>query len=490
MTDGKRGHSARPSLALWPILALACAVVLVAVVWSFRLAIEGRFDAGTPTVSEPAAPPVAPAARADSPAEVQSETAVPPEVPAEWMGPHGRWHIGDWREVSFEEQQDLTAEQKAEIERLRSIGYLSGSEPVPSQSGVTVYDRSRTVDGLNFYTTGDVPGAVLMDMEGNVLHKWAHGYIEAWAASPDRPELRPSPKGSGFWRRAHLFENGDVLAVFDGLAILKVDKDSRLLWVTFGGFHHDLDVLDDGTIYVLTREAHIVPSYNPDEPILEDFIAILDRDGNEISRVSILDALAGSEFAPILEAAERSGDIFHTNTVEILDGRLEGTIPEFRAGNVLVTVRELDLIAVVDVEDRRVAWALTGSWDAPHQATVLESGNLMIFDNRGNEGASRVIEFDPVGLKTVWFYQGDEPADFRSRECGSNQRLANGNTLIVESDRGKAFEVTPEGAVVWKYINPAQTGEELEYIASLFDVVRLPTDFATGWAQWDRAPGR
>jgi hypothetical protein len=464
--------------ASWVISILALVIIVGGFAWGLRFLRRTTADEHAPRVET------------ETRADASSEATVPPEVPDEWKGSHGRWHIGDWQEGSSDEERELTAEQEAEIERLQSIGYLAGSQPAPSESGVTVYDRRRALDGLNFYTTGDVPGAVLMDMEGRVLHKWAHGYIEAWTASPDRPELRASPKGSGFWRRAHLFENGDVIAVFDGLAIMKVDKDSRLLWVTFGGFHHDLDVMDDGTIYVLTREAHIVPSYNPDEPILEEFVAILDSAGREISRVSILDALANSEFAPILAAAEPSGDILHCNTVEVLDGRLEQEIPAFRAGNVLVTVRELDLVIVVDMDAARVVWALTGSWDAPHQATVLENGHMMIFDNRGNEGASRVIEFDPLTLETVWVYKGAKPADFRSRECGSAHRLSNGNTLIVETDRGKALEVTPEGEIVWKYVNPAQTGEHREYIASLFDVERLPPSFPVGWARWSGHPGQ
>jgi hypothetical protein len=462
-----------PSLIPRLLAALVAVAVAVAAVW--LVTAERRAKSPSETTAPDAERPLA---------------EVPPVVPEEWKGRHGRWHIGDWRDVPFEEQRSLTPEQEQEIERLRSIGYLSGKHPAPLQSGVTVYDRDRTVAGLNFYTTGDVPGAVLMDMQGRVLHKWAYGYIDAWVESPDRPELRTSAKGSGFWRRAYVFGNGDVLAVFDGLAILKVNSRSELQWVNFGGFHHDLEVMPDGRIFVLTREAHIVPWYNADEPVLEDYVAVLDADGRELERVSVLEAIAGSEFASALDVAEPSGDILHSNTVEVLDGRLEGRIPAFRKGNVLVTVREIDLVVVIDMESGLVVWAEQGHWRAPHQATVLANGNLMIFDNRGNEGSSRVVEFDPVTLDTVWEFKGEMPEDFRSLECGSNHRLPNGNTLIVETDRGAAFEVTPDGETVWKYINPAQAGPELEYIASLFDVHRLPPDFGAEWVMWKRQEDR
>jgi len=460
----------------WLILAAVAAVVVVALALSHRIRPERSEEqrAGS-SDTQPGANQAA------------FTPPVMPDVPDEWKGPHGRWHRGDWREAPFEAERQLTLEQQAEVERLRSIGYLSGSEPMPLQSHVTVYDASRTYDGLNFYTSGDEPGAVLMDMRGRVIHRWTYSYVDAWKRSPERPELRPSPKGSGFWRRAHLFENGDVLAVIDGLAILKVDRNSNLLWVAFGGYHHDLEVMEDGTIFVLTREAHIVERYNPDHPILEDYIALLDAGGTVLHRVSILKAIENSAFASILEHAKDHGDIFHTNTIEVLDGTLARDLPAFRAGNVLVTIREMDIAAVIDLGRESVVWTFMGEWDAPHQATVLDTGTFMIFDNRGNKGSSRVIELDPVSMKTVWVYRGDEPADFRSRECGSNQRLPNGNTLITESDRGKAFEVTPDGEIVWKYINPAQAGEELDLIASLFDMVRLPPDFPIEWAKWKDA---
>ena len=63
--------------------------------------------------------------------------------------------------------------------------------------------------------------------------------------------------------------------------------------------------------------------------------------------------------------------------------------------------------------------------------------------------------------------------------------LSNGNTLIVESDAGRAFEVDRGGEIVWEYYNPHRAGPHGELIATLFDVVRLPEDFPTGWT----APG-
>lgn len=398
-----------------------------------------------------------------------------------WGNPGGRWHKGGWQDYAPEDA-DLTPEQEAEFEKLLSLGYLTGSHPKPANEGVVVYDAERAYDGFNFYTSGHFPGAILMDMKGNVLHRWRKDFLDAWG---DRPaELLPaSNKSAGYWRRAHLFENGDVLAIFEGIGLIKIDRDSNLIWARFGGFHHDLDVMEDGSIYVLTREPRMIPDISPDHPVLEDFISVLDADGRETRRVSVLEAFANSDYPAVARGLEEGGDVFHTNTIEVLKGRLADEIPAFEAGNVLVCLRERRVIGVVDLDERRAVWAMVGSWVAQHQPTVLDNGNILIFDNKGDDGASRVIEFDPVEKRTEWAYEAEERGQFFSRECGSNQRLPNGNTLITESDRGTAFEVTPDLTVVWKYLNPSQAGDDGEYIATLFEVVRLDPDFETDWAE-------
>ncbi len=391
---------------------------------------------------------------------------------SEWEHPGGRWHPT--------ERTELTEQQAKEIERMKSIGYLPGSQAAPEHVGITKYDHARAYGGYNFYTSGDAPVARLMDMEGHVLHEWRFNFIDAWKTGP-RKELPKSTKGAGFWRRAYLFPNGDVLAIFDGMGLIKVDKDSNLIWAYLDGAHHDLDVLPDGRIFTLVREAHINPTVNKELPVLEDYIVVLDSGGHELRRVSLLDAFRHPRFEHYLDIMKSSGDIFHTNTIEVLDNRLQGKVEGFEAGNVLVCVRELDVIAVVDLDTESVTWAARAPWSKPHQPTVLDDGNMLIFDNRGYGGVSRVVEFDPATLAIVWEYHAEDPKDFYSRECGSNQRLPNGNTLITETDGGRAFEVTPGHEIVWEFVNPAHAGTHNEFIASVFDMVRLEPDFPLEW---------
>ena len=389
--------------------------------------------------------------------------------------PPGRWR----KTARAPEDQELTEEQRTEIQRLRSIGYLSGSEPAPSQSNVTVYDTSRAYDGLNLIVSGHAPEAILMDMSGKELHKWTCDVFRAW------PDFKPKEHfGSEeeelhtFWRRAHLMPNGDLLAIFEGIGILKLDVHSNLIWSIQNGAHHDLYVARNGHIYVLTRDAHIKATFNAEKPILEDFITVLDPDGKELRKVSVLECLENSPYATILGRLEAFGDILHTNTIELIEDDRPHELRAFNHGMILISILRLDLVCVVDLEEETVVWAESDMWRHQHQPTMLENGNILVFNNKETKSTSAVIEFDPVSRETRWCYSGKDDNPFYSETCGSCQRLPNGNTLITESDPGRVFEVTPAKEIVWEYVNPYRAGENDELIASLLEVVRLELGFA------------
>jgi hypothetical protein len=62
---------------------------------------------------------------------------------------------------------------------------------------------------------------------------------------------------------------------------------------------------------------------------------------------------------------------------------------------------------------------------------------------------------------------------FYTHKNGSAQRLPNGNTLICEGDKGRAFEVTKEGEIVWEWLNPLMNEKRR---ALLYRITRLPPE--------------
>jgi hypothetical protein len=206
--------------------------------------------------------------------------------------------------------------------------------------------------------------------------------------------------------------------------------------------HHDLDVDEQGRIFTLVRRARRIARVDEEGPTLEDFLVILDAEGRQLEEISLLEALERSSYwnllkvrAPAGGILHTPGDIFHTNTVTVLDGRNASRLRAFAKGNVLLAMRSLDLVAVLDPRKREVVWGLTGMWIRPHEPVLLDNGRMLIFDNEGwaRAGAklSRALEFDPLTHEIKWSYVG--PPDFHSAICGLVQRLSNGNTLITVS---------------------------------------------------------
>ena len=72
------------------------------------------------------------------------------------------------------------------IEQLSAIGYLAGTEPARGLQGVTQRDPQRVEPGLNLITSGHGPVALLMDMNGEVIHEWRAEFAQVF---PDHPRF-------------------------------------------------------------------------------------------------------------------------------------------------------------------------------------------------------------------------------------------------------------------------------------------------------------
>ncbi len=359
---------------------------------------------------------------------------------------------------------------------LERLGYLTGYREATGAGGVSLHDPARAWPGLNLYTSGHAPAAYLVDMQGKLVHRWEIGYREAF---PEAPADALARDGTRYLRRVHLFDDGALLAVFDYFGLVKLDRESRVLWARAIPVHHDVCVRA-GIVYALSEEIHEIPRIRRGRRVREDQILILDADGRELRRVSLLRALERSEWAHVLARVPAHDDLLHTNTLEILDGTGSGRVPGVRQGNALVSLRNLDLVAVVDLEQERVVWAMQGAWHLQHEPSLLSGGTLLLFDNLGMRRRSRVLEIDPRSGAIVWSWAGEGPG-FLSEGMGATQRLPNGNTIVTDSFGGRVYEVDPGGEVVWRFDNPARTGERGELVAVVPELQRVDPARLRGW---------
>lgn len=326
-------------------------------------------------------------------------------------------------------------------EALEQLGYVEYSGKADDRAGVILHDRARAWPGYNLFTN-DAREARLMDMDGRIVHRWR---------APEKYER---------CEYFELLDDGGIALICVAQAMVRLDADSKVVWEVAFLAHHDVQRLPDGGFLVPSSPP--APRAYRERQVGFDHLLRISSAGKVVGRWRVWDHLADlqARHEPLpLDAGElhplvnQKLDYYHLNAVQVLpDTPLGRRDPRFRAGHWLVSLRNANLIVVVDPETGSIVW----SWgpreiELQHMPRMLDSGMVLIFDNRSSGDFSRVIELDPESEQIIWEYRGDPPESFFTKWRGSSQRLPNGNTLIGQSGDGRIFEVTPEGEIVWEY---------------------------------------
>ncbi|MDP8236291.1 MAG: arylsulfotransferase family protein [Candidatus Erginobacter occultus] len=373
------------------------------------------------------------------------------------------------------------AERRSSLSDLTSLPYLSWvkSRGEAGEQGAAILDRARAGEGLNLYSPRHLPAAFLIDREGEVVRSWSLDYF-----------------GGEGWHHVAPAGDGGLFAIVRDRGLLRLDRGSNLVWAFPGRAHHDLAISPDGEIFLLLSQEELVRWRGIPLPVVNDLIVRLSPEGElqeEIplyplladrvtaERVKLIyrDLLKPARVLDFIKARLRSRppladhlpyDIFHVNTLGLLGRDLPGVGEE---GDILFCSLMLDLVGTIDREGSAVTWSWgPGELDKPHQPTIVENGNILIFDNGYFRGWSRVIELDPAAGEIVWEYTASPPEKFFTATRGGAQRLAGGNTLITESNSGYVFEVTPEGEKVWEFYSPEIDGDSGSR-AAIYRMTRL-----------------
>lgn len=365
--------------------------------------------------------------------------------------------------------------------------------PRDDRRGVTVNVPERASRGATLYTSSHEAAAYLISMDGEVLHKWQRPFSRIWN---DTAAVRePQPDTHVYMRKARLLENGELLVIYEGAGdtpygygLVKLDRDSNVIWSYLQPAHHDFDVAPDGSIFVLTQEIVEGPLPSLDHlasPRLDDFLVILSPDGEEQRKIHLLDVVDKSAYRQVLFGISSFAlaDALHTNSIHVVTED-DANFPFAKPGQVLISFREPSTVGIVDIDEENLVWAVKAYWSGQHDPHILPDGNILLFDNKGNfnapGGRSRALEFDPRTMEIVWQYQGTAEAPLESDIRSYTQRLPNGNTLITESNVGRILEVTRDKEIVWEFINPVRDGPQGR-IPIVCKAQRLDVDPAASW---------
>jgi hypothetical protein len=118
-------------------------------------------------------------------------------------------------------------------------------------------------------------------------------------------------------------------------------------------------------------------------------------------------------------------DALHSNSLDVLTEQTARFIPGAKPGNVLLSIRNLDMLVVMDLDSDTIVWAVRGTWRAQHDAKMLTNGRILLFDNQGGlmkHGKSRVLEIAPDTGAIVWSFDGTDKDPLDSEIRGGAPR--------------------------------------------------------------------
>jgi arylsulfotransferase ASST len=385
----------------------------------------------------------------------------------------------------------LIVEAKAALlELTERPWYLGDSE---ESQPVRVLAADAIAPGLTMINGMALDGTTLLtvvDANGRTIHSWRLSWANLWphpthVAAADIP-TPPVVHG------VLLMPNGDVVLNFDAVGMLRVNQCGKVVWRLPYRTHHSLSLDDQGNIWapgLVWRREKVArfPNYEP--PFSDYTIVEVSPDGRIVRELSVLDVLLQNGLTGLLHMStldERStvvsGDTLHLNDVEIFPSSLTPGV--FEAGDVMISLRNINTILVFDPSTLRIKFMTVGHVLRQHDPDFVDGNTISVFDDNNladwTDGKpdpagnySRIIAISAKDESVTVRYQGTKDHPFFTDVLGDHQRLPNGNVLITESMPGRVFEVDADGRIVWEYFNILRPG----VVGLVANAVRLPPQF-------------
>jgi hypothetical protein len=315
----------------------------------------------------------------------------------------------------------------------------------------------------------------LIDHHGKQHHIWP---IDYWMLKEKMGTNEPiiNPHGMS------VLDDGTLLVNFGkgGELIARLDACGQKLWSRDGIYHHSIDLTEDGSLWTWRADDHIDGHFQ--------YLAKLDIETGTTQReISLIDdilkkstsnaAIIGVPFRYEFQRFDsrdpkRIEDIFHPNDIEILETDLADQFPLFRPGDLLISLRNLHLIAVIDRSSGIIKWWSNGPWRFQHDPDFGPDGRIYVYNNNSNLIRSNIIAIDPV-TKEVNRYFFNDKVDFYSETQGKQTIIPNGMMQITVPDEGRILEATWDGKIVFEFNNLVDQKTNAHVVNSVW----LPEDF-------------
>jgi Arylsulfotransferase (ASST) len=370
-------------------------------------------------------------------------------------------------------------------------------------AGVTVNDAADNNTDLILLSGffDDANALRLIRRYGDLVAEWPVRFSELF---PDTSHL-PEPPATDWNVDIHgalALPDGAVVFNFEMAGLVKLDRCGEVVWTLPRRTHHSVERAEAGGFWVPAtrwrdeRESPFPPFLTP---LWEDTVLRVSEDGKVLAEFSVPELFYENGIEAVLTASGHSftndlvwdKEILHLNKITELTSDLVDDFASFSAGDLMLSIREMNLIMVVDPDRRKIKWWQTGPWLRQHDPEFRRGGKIVVFNNNVYRTAfdndqdktplsypigSDIIEIDPESNEAEVIYGTADGQEMLTVVRGKVELTVGGGLLITEFEGGRVFETDGHGAVVWEYINRynekevAEITEARVYPATYFTV--------------------
>jgi hypothetical protein len=309
----------------------------------------------------------------------------------------------------------------------------------------------------------------LRDAAGKLVHAWP---IDEMAISDKAENRQNGPHAMT------VLADGSLVVSFDWLGLMaRLDACGNALWSRDGFFHHSFSRAADGGVWTWYGKETAygqIQTILKFDPMTGEDIASIDFNRDVVMRspdsALIFSVLPDFVFTP---DDQKPIDIFHPNDVEELLPDTAAAFAQFEAGDLMLSIRELDLLVIISPEGE-IKWHKRGPWLKQHDPDFEPDGRISVYDNSRSRPRSTIMTIDPKTMKVenaILNFTGE----FKSERRGKHQLLPNGNRLITIPEQGQALEIAPDGSVVVEFNNISSNNPDFN--EDLVNVRWLPAGF-------------
>lgn len=263
-----------------------------------------------------------------------------------------------------------------------------------------------------------------------------------------------------------LFADGSMIFHADMSPLIKIDKDSKVVWILNGFFHHSQELDAEGNIWVpsLIEHSKFYPKLFP--RLNDNAITEISRDGKILFQKSAAEILDENGYRGLLIGGPYENDLLHLNDLQ----PALTTTKYWNKGDLLVSIRNKSTVFLYRPSTNKIIWLKTGPWLNQHDVDFIDQSSIGVFGNDIVRYDAQVItesnsfEVFVHGNNQQYIYdfktnQTDTPyseffkkAKIATSTEGRSDVLSNGDLFVEETNNNRLLRGNKKD-IVWQYVD-------------------------------------